>query len=99
MTAILSCRNLVKSFASEPPLIVLDHLSADFHENEICAITGMSGKGKSTLLAILGGTAKPDSGTVDFMGKQYPSLRHWLHHSRPILVPSAYGARELTIRS
>ena len=70
MTAILSCRNLVKSFASEPPLIVLDHLSADFHENEICAITGMSGKGKSTLLAILGGTAKPDSGTVDFMGKQ-----------------------------
>lgn len=45
MTAILSCRNLVKSFASEPPLIVLDHLSADFHENEICAITGMSGKG------------------------------------------------------
>ena len=46
MTAILSCRNLVKSFASEPPLIVLDHLSADFHENEICAITGMSGKGE-----------------------------------------------------
>ena len=74
MTAILSCRNLVKSFASEPPLIVLDHLSADFHENEICAITGMSGKGKSTLLAILGGTAKPDSGTVDFMGKQITSL-------------------------
>jgi ABC-type lipoprotein export system ATPase subunit len=45
-------------------LTVLDGVSVDVLPGEVLAVTGPSGSGKSSLLALLAGLAEPDSGAV-----------------------------------
>ncbi|PPF86978.1 ABC transporter [Subtercola sp. Z020] len=49
------------SHSSEP---LLDGWSDDFHPGEIVALTGASGRGKSTLLYLLGLMVRPTSGSL-----------------------------------
>ena len=44
--------------------VVLDDLTLDFPDGEISCLMGASGKGKTTLLHILLGLLKPDSGAI-----------------------------------
>lgn len=53
--------NLSKSFGDE---LVLDNLSLEVNDFHAMAIIGASGGGKTTLLRILAGLEKPDSGQV-----------------------------------
>jgi putative ABC transport system ATP-binding protein len=46
------------------PLVVLDGIDATVAPGELVAVTGRSGTGKTTLLSILGGLERPQSGTV-----------------------------------
>ena len=46
----------------------LDAVSLDVRRGEFAAIVGPSGSGKSSLLAVAGGLARPDSGTVEVDG-------------------------------
>ena len=55
--------NLTKYFGEET---VLKNLSMTLEEGEIVAVMGSSGRGKSTLLNILGGLDKEYSGTVQY---------------------------------
>lgn len=55
--------NLTKSFGEET---VLKNFSMTLEEGEIVAVMGSSGRGKSTLLNILGGLDKEYSGTVQY---------------------------------
>lgn len=43
---------------------VLEKVNFKLEEGEFCAITGESGSGKSTILAVLAGILRPDSGKV-----------------------------------
>ncbi|NLC54982.1 MAG: amino acid ABC transporter ATP-binding protein [Erysipelothrix sp.] len=63
----LSIRNLSKSFEGE---LVLDNLSLDVENVHAMAIIGSSGGGKTTLLRIIAGLEKPDSGSVFVNGKE-----------------------------
>jgi len=47
----------------------LQDVSLQIHGGESVAIVGANGAGKSTLLGIIGGLAKPDSGTVKVTGR------------------------------
>src|SRR5262249_41915387 len=47
-----------------------DHLSMHIPQGDFVAIMGPSGSGKTTLLNLLGGTDRPDSGTIEFDGKR-----------------------------
>jgi ABC-type lipoprotein export system ATPase subunit len=59
---------------------VLDDVSVSAHPYEVLAITGPSGSGKSSLLALLAGLEPPDSGTVTRTGAQLAGT-----------VPEGYG--------
>lgn len=52
--------NITKSFGE---LLVLDNISFDVNNNEVLAIVGPSGVGKSTLLKCIVSLEKPDKGT------------------------------------
>ncbi len=59
---------------------VLDEVSVSAYPGEVLAITGPSGSGKSSLLALLAGLEPPDSGTVSRTGAQLQGT-----------VPAGYG--------
>ena len=68
----LSVRNLTKSFDSKT---VLNNISFDLYEGEFLSILGPSGCGKTTLLRILIGLEKADSGEILKSGQDISSLK------------------------
>jgi ATP-binding cassette subfamily F protein uup len=58
---LLSCQNLSKSFGARP---LFENLSFGLFEGERTGLIGPNGTGKSTLIKILGGLDKPDSGII-----------------------------------
>ena len=67
---LIHCININKSYSqAEEQLTVLNNLSFSVKEGERIGLTGVSGCGKSTLLHILAGLDLPDSGEVNFNGK------------------------------
>ena len=61
MGILLSCQNLSKSFGARP---LFENLSFGLFEGERTGLIGPNGTGKSTLLKILAGVEKPDSGIL-----------------------------------
>src|SRR4029450_8002594 len=53
---------------------VLRDLELSVEEGEMVAVVGASGVGKSTLLHLLGGLDRPDSGAVEVAGKTMSSM-------------------------
>ncbi|HGM5583092.1 TPA: lipoprotein-releasing ABC transporter ATP-binding protein LolD [Pseudomonas putida] len=73
--AVLSCRNLGKSYDEGPESVqVLSGLSLELHPGERVAIVGSSGSGKSTLLNLLGGLDTPTQGSVWLAGEELSAL-------------------------
>ncbi|PSO04469.1 nitrate/sulfonate/bicarbonate ABC transporter ATP-binding protein, partial [Candidatus Marsarchaeota G2 archaeon ECH_B_SAG-G16] len=65
---MLEGRNL--SYTYENGYTVFTKVDVETCENELVAIVGPSGIGKSTLLRILGGFIKPATGEVRLLGKK-----------------------------
>ena len=64
-------KNINKSFGNHT---VLDHLSLEIAAGDYVSITGESGKGKTTILNIIGMLDRPDSGTVQICGCKNPAF-------------------------
>ncbi|WP_046113251.1 sulfate/molybdate ABC transporter ATP-binding protein [Aquincola tertiaricarbonis] len=62
----IEIRSLNKAFGKT---VVCDNLNLDIPSGELVALLGPSGSGKTSLLRIIAGLEKPDSGTVLFGGK------------------------------
>ncbi len=60
-------RNITHAFDGQ---VVLDRVSLEAADGEMLSILGPSGCGKTTLLRIVAGLIKPDSGSVLFDGKE-----------------------------
>ena len=58
---IVEVRNVTKYFGKKK---VLDNISFNVYKNEVLLIIGFSGTGKSTILKLICGLEKPDSGQV-----------------------------------
>ena len=68
-------RSLVKSFRDGGREIhVLESVDIDVQAHEAVAVVGPSGSGKSTLLHLLGGLDRPDSGSVELLGRDLSTL-------------------------
>ena len=73
--AVLSCRNLGKSYEEGPQSVqVLAGVELELHAGERVAIVGSSGSGKSTLLNMLGGLDVPSEGSVWLAGEELSAL-------------------------
>jgi len=63
--AFLEGHELSKTYRNaEVPVLVFDGLDLEVEKGEMLAVVGPSGIGKSTLLHLLGGLDRPDSGSV-----------------------------------
>lgn len=54
--------------------VIFDNLSLSIPKGKVTAIMGPSGIGKTTLLRLIGGQIKPESGNILFAGKNIPLL-------------------------
>ena len=61
---MLSIRSLAKTYPGPTPRTVLANVSLELAAGDYVAITGESGVGKSTLLNLIAGLERPDSGTL-----------------------------------
>jgi ATP-binding cassette subfamily F protein uup len=61
--ALINLKGVGLSFGGDP---LLDSVSLQIESGERVCLVGRNGTGKSTLMRILGGELKPDSGTVTF---------------------------------
>ena len=70
---VVEVRNLKKSFGD---VKVLRDLNLDLYDRENLVILGRSGSGKSVLIKCMVGLLKPDSGDINVLGYDVPSLNH-----------------------
>ena len=71
----IKAENLSKTYAGEgAPVTVFTGLSFEVPEKVFAAVMGPSGVGKSTLLHLLGGIDRPDTGRVELFGQTLEEL-------------------------
>jgi phospholipid/cholesterol/gamma-HCH transport system ATP-binding protein len=68
---IVRCQDVRKSYDGRP---VLKGVSLEVRKGETLVIMGGSGHGKSTMLRLLIGAEKPDSGKIELFGKEITGL-------------------------
>ena len=67
----ISVRNVTKRFGS---FVALDDVSIDIPSGSLTALLGPSGGGKTTLLRVIAGLERPDTGVVDIAGTDSTKL-------------------------
>ena len=70
MTNLLEVHNVRRSFprGGGEELLVLDDVNLTLKQGEIVGLLGRSGSGKSTLLRLIAGLARPQGGSLTYMG-------------------------------
>jgi branched-chain amino acid transport system ATP-binding protein len=72
--ALLEVRNLSKSFGG---VTAVNDVSFDLHQGEILGVIGPNGSGKTTILNLITGFVRKDSGKVEFKSK---NITKWPAH-------------------
>jgi putative ABC transport system ATP-binding protein len=74
LSCVLSIRGLAKSYAGPRARTVLSGIDLDLAPGDYVAVMGESGVGKSTLLNLVAGLERPDSGSVALDGTTLTAL-------------------------
>ncbi|MCW9023590.1 MAG: ABC transporter ATP-binding protein [Gammaproteobacteria bacterium] len=70
---VVEIRNLSFSRGSRK---IFDGVDIDIYRGKVTAIMGPSGTGKTTLLRLIGGQLRPDTGTIKVDGQNVPKLNY-----------------------
>jgi branched-chain amino acid transport system ATP-binding protein len=96
MAVILALRGVNKSFGA---ITIARNLDLFVEEGEAVGILGPNGAGKTTLLALISGALAPNSGTVEYQGRDIrklpPESRCRAGIARAFQVPQPFG--EMTV--
>lgn len=95
MSVALALRAVTRSLRARR---VLSGLDLVVHLGECHALAGLNGAGKTTALRIALGMLRPDSGTVEVLGRKTPSASHDIWRSVGHLVETPFSYPELTAR-
>jgi phospholipid/cholesterol/gamma-HCH transport system ATP-binding protein len=68
---LVECRDLTFGYGDRP---ILDGVSFTVPRGQVTALMGASGGGKTTVLRLIGGQVRPQSGTLRFDGQDIPAL-------------------------
>lgn len=72
----IEVKNIKKSYGQGSSFVqVLDGISTQVKEGQMCVILGPSGSGKSTFLNVVGGLDTVDSGSIRISGKEITGLK------------------------
>jgi branched-chain amino acid transport system ATP-binding protein len=71
--AILRTQKVTKYFGG---LAAVKEVDLEVRRGEIFGLIGPNGAGKTTLFNLISGVYRPDSGTIEFEGKRFGSIRH-----------------------
>ena len=75
-TQAVACHNIVKSFGGKDnPVMALRGVDLTVHQGEMLMLVGPSGCGKTTLISIIAGIMRPDSGSCSVLGQDVAQLR------------------------
>ncbi len=75
MTTIVEVRDVHKRYhQGDETITPLDGVSLDIHQGEFVSLMGASGTGKSTLLNLIAGIDRPDSGRITIDGTEITGL-------------------------
>lgn len=85
MENILELNNLKYSYTKSTPNVI-ENLSLSFESGKIYAVMGKSGTGKTTLLSLLSGLAKPTDGKILFKGKDISKIDRYKYRSNLVGV-------------
>lgn len=80
--ALMQLIGVTKRFGNRK---VVDRVSLEVNEGEVVALLGPSGSGKTTILRLIAGLEKPDSGEVWLVGKRVAA------NGQNLVPPSARG--------
>lgn len=71
---ILQLDSVSKRFSATP---VVDAVSLKLKQGELLSLLGSSGCGKTTLLRLIAGFERPQSGSIELLGQQVAGAIHW----------------------
>lgn len=75
MNTVIDAHNISKTFnPSTIPVVAVSHVHLHLERGEFTALVGPSGSGKTTVLNLIGGLDKPDTGNIQINGVDITSL-------------------------
>ncbi len=75
MTDLIRLTDVDKSYVrGKEKVVIFDKLTMQIEQGDFVAIMGPSGSGKTTLLNLLGGTDRPDKGTIEVEGQRIDNM-------------------------
>ena len=85
MEPVLELKNLSYKYAKDLPNVI-SNLNMSFESGKIYAVVGKSGTGKTTLLSLLSGLAKPTAGEILYCGKNISKIDRYDYRSKMVGV-------------